>query len=102
MNNRKSPEGEVSICGKWQGTRAVPGHGTWLGRGQSCGSGDSVCGPALITAAETVARGPGFYSNLSEMFSSVVGYKSFICVECRSLKDTGKGHVDNEMKEKQP
>ena len=62
MNNRKLPEGEVSICGKWQGTRAVPAHGTWLGRGQSCGSGDLVCGPALITAAETAARGPGFYS----------------------------------------
>lgn len=47
MNNRKLPEGEVSISGKWQETEVVPGHGTWLGRGQRCGSGDSVCGPAL-------------------------------------------------------
>lgn len=47
MDNSKLPEGEVNVCGKWQGTEVVPGRGTCLGSGQRCGSGDSVCGPAL-------------------------------------------------------
>lgn len=47
MDNSKLPEGEVNVCGKWQGTEVVPGRVTWLGSRQRCGSGDLVCGPAL-------------------------------------------------------
>lgn len=49
MSNRKLPQGEVSICGKFQEETegVVPCLGTWLGRGQRCGWGDAGCGPAL-------------------------------------------------------